>query len=279
MAGEEILLGLFALFVFIGLPIIIIIVFTSVKIVYEYEKGLKFTLGRYNCIMEPGIRFVIPFVQSWTRVDTRINTIDITPQSVITKDNVPVSIDAVVYFRVKDPKKAILNVEDYYYAISKYAQTSLRNVAGEVELDDLLSKREEIASELRKIVDIGTDPWGLDVTILELQDIKLPEDMKRIIARQAEAEREKRAVILKAEGEIIAADDLVKASKNLVATPGALHLRTLASLDDIASDQSNTVTFFVPVELGRTFQEELGKGFNLKEHFKKELEKTRKPPV
>jgi len=216
--------------------------------VYEYERGVKFTLGRFSGIMEPGIRFVIPIIQSWVRVDTRITTIDITPQSVMTKDNVPVAIDAVVYFRVEDPKKAVLNVADYYYAISKFAQTSLRNVVGEVELDELLSKREQIASELRRIVDAGTDPWGLDVPILELQDIKLPENMKRVIARQAEAERERRAVILKAEGEIIAADNLVKASKILTSTPGALHLRTLTSLDDIASDQTNSVTFFVPVE-------------------------------
>ncbi|MCD4739625.1 slipin family protein [archaeon] len=237
----------------------LLILLSSIKIVYEYEKGLKFKFGRFTGILEPGIRFVWPVINSWRRIDTRINTIDIMPQSMITKDNVPVSIDAVVYFRVEDPEKAVLNVEDYYYAISKYAQTSLRNVVGEVELDDLLSKREAIASELRKIVDVKTDEWGLKVTILELQDIKLPEDMKRIIARQAEAEREKRSVIIKAEGETIAADNLVKAATMLTSTPGALHLRTLTSLDDIASDQSNSVTFFVPVELGKTFTEDLGK--------------------
>lgn len=258
MAGE--IMGLLAAIVGIGIfvsPVLIIILLASIKVIYEYEKGVKFTLGKYSGLLSPGIRIILPIIHSWERVDQRITTIDITPQSVMTKDNVPVSIDAVVYFKVKDPEKAILNVENYYYAISKLSQTSLRNVVGEVELDDLLSKREQIASELRKIVDEATDPWGLDVIILELQDIKLPQNMKRIIARQAEAERERRSVVIKAEGEIMAAKNLVEASQNLTATPGALHLRTLSSLDDIASDQSNAVTFFVPVEVGKTFEEHL----------------------
>ena len=258
---SDALIGIFAFFLIPIALLLFFILLGSIKIVYEYERGVKLTLGKFAGIMEPGVRIILPIVQSWTRVDTRINTVDITPQAVITKDNVPVSIDAVVYFRVRDPEKAIIDVEDYHYAIAKYAQTSLRNVVGEVELDELLSKREQIANELRKIVDVGTDPWGLDVAILELQDIKLPDNMKRVIARQAEAEREKRSVIIKAEGEILAADNLVKASKILTSTPGALHLRTLSSLDDIASDQTNSVTFFVPVEVGSTFTEDIGKHF------------------
>ena len=232
----------------IALIFLVLIFLAGIKVIVEYERGVKFRFGKYVGIMNPGLNYVIPFIEGWIKIDTRVFTVDIPSQEVMTKDNIPVNINAVIYYRVKDPEKAVLIVKDYSYAISKYAQTSLRNVVGEVELDELLSKREQIASELRRIVDAGTDPWGLDVPILELQDIKLPENMKRVIARQAEAERERRAVILKAEGEIIAADNLVKASKILTSTPGALHLRTLTSLDDIASDQTNSVTFFVPVE-------------------------------
>lgn len=255
----DVLLSLVSFAIFIGAPILILVLLSGIKIVYEFERGVKFTLGKYSGTMNPGVNFIIPIIQSWKRIDLRIQTIDVPPQDVMTKDNVPVSVDAVVYFRVEDPKKAVINVRDYYYAISKFAQTSLRNVTGEVELDDLLSKREEIAERLRKIVDIGTDPWGLDVTALELQDIKLPEDLKRAFARQAEAEREKRAAIKRSEGEKEAADNLVKASKLLTSTPGALHLRTLATLTDVASDQTNTVHFFVPVEASETYEEALKK--------------------
>lgn len=253
----DLILSLVMLAIFVGLPILILILIAGIKIVYEFEKGVKFTFGKYSGIMTPGVNFVIPLIQSWRRVDLRIQTIDVPPQDVMTKDNVPVSVDAVVYFRVEDPEKAVLNVTDYYYAISKFAQTSLRNVTGEVELDDLLSKREEIAERLREIVDKGTDPWGLDVTALELQDIKLPEELKRAFARQAEAEREKRAAIIRANGEKEAADNLVKASELLTSTPGALHLRTLATLSDVASDQTNTIHFFVPLEAAETYEEAL----------------------
>ena len=253
----DIILSLISFIAFIVGPIVILILLASIKVVYEFERGVKFTLGKYSGLMNPGVNLIIPILQSWRRIDLRVQTIDIPPQDVMTKDNVPASVDAVVYFRVKDPEKAVINVREYTYAISKYAQTSLRKVAGEVELDDMLSKREEIAERLRDIVDVGTDPWGLDVTTIELQDIKLPENLKRAFARQAEAEREKRAAIKRSEGENEAANDLVKASELLTSNPGALHLRTLATLNDVASDNTNTVKFFIPVEAAETYEEEL----------------------
>ena len=222
------------------------LIFISIKIIYEYEKGIKFTLGKFSGTLNPGVNFIIPIIQSIRILDQRIVTIDIPPQEVMTKDNVPVSIDAVIYFRVQNAEKAILNVNDYRYAVSKYGQTSLRNVVGGVELDDLLQKREEIAKKLKEIVDIATDPWGIEVVLLELQDVKLPSDLKRVIARQAEAEREKRAAILKAEGEAIAASDLVKASTILDKAEGAIHLRQLAVLSDVSSDKNNKITFYLP---------------------------------
>ncbi|MBN3037191.1 MAG: slipin family protein [Candidatus Diapherotrites archaeon] len=232
---------------FLGITLLVAFI-GGIKIVMEYQRGIKFTLGRCSGVMDPGLNYVIPFIQSWRRVDTRVKTIDIPAQEVITKDNIPARIDAVVYFKVIDPKKAVLNITDYNYAISKYGQTSLRNVSGEATLDELLSNREQIANKLREIVDIATDPWGLDVVALELQDIELPADLKRIMARQAEAEREKRATIIKAEGEALAADNLSKAANMLSAAPGAMHLRTMDTLGDVASDQSNTVNFILPVE-------------------------------
>ncbi|MBM3309691.1 MAG: slipin family protein, partial [Candidatus Altiarchaeales archaeon] len=164
-------------------------------------------------------------------------------------------INAVIYFKVKDPKKAILNVENYMYAVAKYGQTALRNVAGDATLDELLAERKKIAEKLRKIVDVATDPWGIDVTTLELQDIELPESLKRTMAKQAEAEREKRAVIINAEGEVIASENLVKAAKTLYCVKGALHLRTLQSLNDVASDESNKIVFMVPLEVLRAVEE------------------------
>ena len=215
----------------------------------EYQRGVKFTLGKFSGIMPAGINLVIPLFQSWKRIDTRIVTVDIPKQEVMTKDNVPVNVNAVVYFKVKDPKLAVLEVADYSYAVSKYAQTSLRDVAGEVDLDDLLSKRDQIADKLQKIVDKATDPWGIEVTDIKLQDIELPENLKRTIMKQAEAEREKRAVIIKAEGELVASSNISKAANKIAQSPGGLHLRTLHTLNDLSSDQSNTVVFAVPIEI------------------------------
>src|SRR3989338_957064 len=234
--------------------IIGIIILKGITIVNQYERAVKLRLGKYTGILEPGMHYVIPLVERIEMVDTRIMTIDIPKQEVMTKDNVPVGINAVIYAKVKDPEKAILNVRDFHYAVSKYGQTSLRNVTGEATLDEVLSEREKIASKLEKIVDIATAPWGIDVTNIELQDIELPESLKRTMAKQAEAEREKRATIINAEGEVIAADNVAKAARTLASAPGALHLRTLQTINDLSSDQSNTVIFAVPLEVLRAFE-------------------------
>ncbi|MFC2174246.1 slipin family protein [archaeon] len=227
----------------------IIFISAFVKVVMQYQRGVLFTLGKFSRIMEPGVNVIIPVLQSWRRLDTRIRTLDIPSQEVMTKDNVPVKINAVIYYRVLDPEKAVLNIEDYHYAVSRYGQTSLRDVAGEVELDDLLSKRDQIATRLRDIVDKGTDPWGIDVTEIKLQDIEIAQELKRTIMKQAETEREKRALIIKAEGEVIASENMSKAAQTLAKSPGGLHLRTLQTLNDLSSDQSNTVVFVTPVEI------------------------------
>lgn len=226
-----------------------IFISSFVKVVMEYQRGVLFTLGRYTRIMEPGVNIIIPVIQSWRRLDVRIRTLDIPAQDVMTKDNVPVKINAVIFYKVVDTKKAVLNIEDYDYAVSRYGQTSLRDVAGEVELDDLLSKREQIANKLRDIVDKGTDPWGIEVTEIKLQDIEIAQDLKRTIMKQAETEREKRSLIIKAEGEVIASKNMAKAATTLASSPGGLHLRTLQTLNDLSSDQSNTVVFAVPIEV------------------------------
>ena len=229
--------------------LVIMVLLSSIKIVMEYERGVKFTLGRFSCIMDPGVNLVIPIIQSWKRVDVRILTVDIPSQEVMTKDNVPVNVNAVLYFRVENPEKAILNVQHYAFAVSKYGQTTLRDVVGEVELDELLSNREEVAGKLKEIVDTATDPWGIDVTDIKLQDIEIPSDLKRTIMKQAEAEREKRAVIIKSQGEVIASSNLSKAAVTLAKSPGGLHLRTLHTLNDLSSDKSNTVVFALPIEM------------------------------
>ena len=225
------------------------------RIINQYERGVLFTLGRFSGILKPGLRIVIPILQELVKVDVRERAVDIPKQEVMTKDNVPVNINAVIYFKIYDPGKSVLNVENVYYATSKYGQAALRNVTGQATLDELLSERQKIADKLREIVDIATDPWGIEVTNIELMDIELPEGMKRIMAKQAEAERERRAVIIKAEGEVIAAKNIEKAAKKLCSVRGALHLRTLYSLNDVSSDQTNTINFFVPVEVLRAVEE------------------------
>jgi len=230
------------------------IALSSLRIVNEYERGVKFTLGRYSGMMKPGLRMVIPVLQSWKRVDIRTKAVDVPDQEAMTKDNISAKINAVIYYKIKDASKSVIAVEDFYYAISQLAQTTMRNIVGEVELDDLLSKRDEVAFKIREIIDKASDPWGIDVESVELKDIILPEEMKRVIGKQAEAEREKRAVIIKAEGEVQAANNMSSAANTLSKAPGALHLRTLQSINDISSDQSNTVVFALPLEILRAFQ-------------------------
>ncbi len=221
----------------------------SIKVLPEYKRGVLFTLGRYSGVVGPGLVVIVPFIQWLKTVDLRVTTIDILPQEVITKDNVSVKVNGVVFFRVLDPAKAVLNVSNYLAATSAYAQTTLRDVIGGVTLDELLENREAVAEEIRKIVDAKTDEWGVDITDIKLQDITLPENMKRAMAVQAEAEREKRAVIIKSEGELTAAQNYAKAAKILAQTPGALSLRTLQTINDISKDPSQKFIFVLPIEL------------------------------
>lgn len=232
----------------------IFIVLAGIKIVNQYERGVVLTLGKYTGMRQPGLRIVIPVLQKMYKVDMRLATVDIPRQEVITKDNVTVSVDAVVYFRVTDADKAILDVQNFRLATAQYAQAALRDVVGKVELDTLLSERDKISSEIRAIVDEATAPWGIDVPDVNIQNVELPQDMKRVIGKQAEAEREKRSVIVKARGELEASQNLADAAKTLASHPGALHLRTLATLNDLSSDQSNTVIFAVPIEVLRAFE-------------------------
>ncbi len=231
---------------------------TILRQINQYEKGVFFTLGRFTSIKEPGWRIVIPIFQSLRKVDTRVKAVDVPEQKAITKDNISVGVNAVIYYRVTDVSKAILEVEDYIYAMSQLAQTTMRNAVGEVELDELLSQRDKISERISLVVDKASDPWGIKVSTVELKDIALPADMERTIAKQAEAEREKRAVIIRAEGEVIAAENMAKAAHTLANSPGALHLRTLQSINDISSDQSNTIVFAVPLEVLRAL-EKIGK--------------------
>lgn len=238
---------------YIAAAVAVLVVIASIRQVNQYERGLKFTIGKFTGIMEPGWRLVVPVFQSYRKVDMRVKAVDVPDQNAITKDNVSVLVNAVIYYRVSSAEKAILEVEDFFYAISQYAQTTMRNIVGEVTLDQLLGSREEIANRIKEIVDKETDAWGLQVNNVELKDIKLPETMERTIAKQAEAEREKRAVIITSEGELAASQNIAKAAEVLAASEGALHLRTLQSINDVSSDQSNTIIFTVPLEIIQAF--------------------------
>lgn len=222
--------------------------------VNQYEKGVMFTMGRFTGLKEAGWRVVIPVFQRLHKVDMRVKAVDVPQQQAITKDNIAVGVNAVIYYKVSHADKAILNVENFFFAMSQMAQTTMRNVVGEVELDELLAGRDKISERIRNIVDQASDEWGIKVDNVELKDVVLPENMERTIAKQAEAEREKRAVIIKAEGEVMAAENMAKAANLLSAAPGALHLRTLQSLNDLSSDQSNTVVFATPIEVLRAFE-------------------------
>ncbi len=228
--------------------IVFFIIVSSIRQINQYERGIKFTFGRFTSIMEPGWRIVWPIIQTSQKVDVRTKAVDVPDQNAITRDNVSVKVNAVIYYKVSDAAKAILEVEDFKYAISQYAQTTMRNIVGEVTLDELLSSRDKIADRIREIVDKETDAWGLKVQNVELKDVSLPVEMERTIGKQAEAEREKRAVIINSEGELAASENIAKAASVLAHTPGALHLRTLQSINDMSSDQSNTVVYMVPVE-------------------------------
>ena len=229
--------------------IVVIILLRSIVQIDEYERGVKFTCGKFSSIMNPGWNVVLPIFQSYKKVDIRTKAVDVPEQDAITKDNVSVRINAVIYYKVFDASKAILEVENYYYAVSQLAQTTMRNVVGSVSLNELLGEREKISLEICKIIDEATDPWGIKVENVELKDVSLPEEMKRVIAKAAEAEREKEAILTKAQGEVEASKNLAMAAQTMATTPGAMHLRTLSTINDVSSDQSNTIIFCVPIEV------------------------------
>ena len=233
---------------------LVLYIFAGIKIVNEYERGVRFTLGKYTGIINPGLRVVFPIIQSWRRVDIRVKAVDVPDQDCMTKDNVSVNVNAVLYYQVSGAEKAILKVEHYGYAVSQLAQTTMRDVVGEVTLDKLLAERDAISKRIKQIVDKATDPWGIKIESVELKHIELPQDMKRTMAKEAEAEREKRAVIIKAQGEVLAATNMAKAAKMLSGSKGALHLRTLQTLNDLSSDQSNTIIFATPIEVLDAFK-------------------------
>jgi regulator of protease activity HflC (stomatin/prohibitin superfamily) len=242
--------------------IIVFVLLISIRQINEYQRGVKFQLGKYIKTLEPGWRLVVPVFQSMRKVDVRVKAVDVPDQEAITKDNISARINAVIYYKVTDAAKAIVQVENYRHAVGQLAQTTMRNIVGEMELDELLTKRDQASEKIKSIVDALSDPWGIKVEHVELKDITLPEEMKRTIAKQAEAERERRSVIIKSEGELQAAEKLQQAARMLAESPGALHLRTLSTLNDLSSDQSNTVVFAIPVEILRAFD-------GLTEHFGK----------
>ena len=239
---------------YIAAMLLAALVLASIRQINQYERGVKFTFGKYSGMMDPGWRLVWPIIQFYKKVDMRIKAMDVPHQKAITRDNVSVEVNAVIYFQVSSAEKSVLEIEDFMYAISQYAQTTMRNIVGGVTLDELLANRDKIAEHIKDVVDKETDAWGLKVHNVELKDVSLPETMERTIAKQAEAEREKRAVIITSEGELAASQNMAEAARVLAQSPGALHLRTLQSINDISSDQSNTVIFTVPMEILKAFQ-------------------------
>ncbi len=236
------------------LGIVFFIILISIRQVNQYQRGVKFQLGKYIKTVEPGWRLVFPVIQNMSRVDIRVKAVDVPFQEAITKDNVSAKINAVIYYKVSNAAKAVLEVENFRFAVSQLAQTTMRNVCGEMELDELLANRDAAAGRIKEIVDKATDPWGVSVETVELKDVILPDDMQRVIAKQAEAERERRAVVIKSSGEVEAASNLATAAEMLHSQTGALHLRTLNTLNDLSSDQSNTVIFALPLEVLRAFE-------------------------
>lgn len=248
--------------------IVVIILLRSIRQVNEYERGVKFRFGKFAKILNPGWNLILPVIESMKKVDIRTKAVDVPEQDAITKDNVSIRINAVLYYKIFDASKAIIAVEDYRYAVAQLAQTTMRNAVGAVSLDELLAERDKISEEICKIVDEATDPWGIKVENVELKDVALPEEMKRVIAKVAEAEREKAAVITKSVGEVEASENLAKAAEIMSSTPGALHLRTLSTINDISSDQSNTIIFAIPLEVLRAFEGSEGKS-NIVDNIKK----------
>ncbi len=227
----------------------VILLFSGIKQLYQYERGVVFTLGKFSNVREPGLRWITPIFQTMRKVDIRIKTAEIPKQEVITKDNIPLLANTVVYFRVEKPAEAIIKIEDFEFAVKQYTQAALRDVVGNSELDFVLTEREKIASSIKTIVDGETNGWGVDIESIKIQEIELPAEMKRAMAKQAEAERERRAVIISAEGELEASKNLRKAAENLSKNPAAIHLRTLQTIRDIAADPSEKIVLFLPSDV------------------------------
>lgn len=237
------------IFLIWSIGIVVLVILFGLRVIDQYDRGVVLTLGKYTSTRQPGLTWLLIGFQKMTKIDMRITTTDIPQQEVITKDNVPVGINAVVYFQVQSAANAILNIKDYTLAVSQYAQAALRDVIGGIELDSLLSEREQIAEAIQKIVITATQSWGLLVTDIKIQDIELPADMKRVMAKQAESERERRAIIIRAEGEFQASERLAQAAKILSSVPGGLSMRTLQTIEKINPDPSKTVIFALPVEV------------------------------
>jgi regulator of protease activity HflC (stomatin/prohibitin superfamily) len=221
----------------------------GIKLIYQYERGVIFTLGRFGGIRNPGLTLIVPIIQTMRKVDMRIKTADIPRQEVMTRDNIPMLVNAVVYFKVVDPEAVIIKIEDHIFAVRQYTQAALRDVIGNSEMDSVLTERETIAESIKKIVDAETSGWGVDVESIKIQEVELPAEMKRAMAKQAEAERERRAMVINSQGELTASENLRKAAEQLAKSPGALHLRTLQTIRDIASDPSEKIVLFLPSEL------------------------------
>ena len=245
----EALVGLLLFLLPFGAITLFVVLISGIRIVNQYERGIVLTLGKFSGIRNPGLNIIIPVIQTMRKVDVRSTPVDVPKQEVITKDNVTVGVDAVVYFRVLDAAKAVLETSNYVYATSQFAQAALRDVIGNVELDEVLSKREDISQQIKQIVDQETDKWGIDVENVKIQNIELPQEMKRAMAKQAEAERERRANIIGADGEKQAAQTLAEAAALLATTPGAINLRTLNTLERISTEPSQKTMFIMPVEM------------------------------
>ena len=247
-----------AVFFIMIMVFLLIVILSNIHIIQQYERGVVFTLGKYSGVRNPGITVVIPWFQSMRRVDVRSTPIDVPKQEVITKDNVTVNVDAIVYFRVLDPAKALLETTNYVYATTNFAQAALRDITGNFELDELLSKRDEISAQIKEIVDKETDKWGIDIENVKLQNIELPADMKRAMAKQAEAERERRAAIIVADGEKASAQAVSEAANLLAKTPGGLKIRTLQTLEQISSDPSQKTVIVLPNDMKEVVKHHLG---------------------
>jgi regulator of protease activity HflC (stomatin/prohibitin superfamily) len=234
--------------ILIPIVILVIVLLSMLRQINEYERGVVLTMGRFTGIKEPGWKIIVPIFQQMKKVDMRVKAVDVPDQKALTKDNVSVGVNAVIYYKMVDAGKSVINIENVHYAILQLAQTTMRNVIGEVTLDQLLAERSHISEKIQTVVEATCIEWGIDISTVELKDIALSHDMERTIGKVAEAQRERQATIIASEGEVMASENMAKAAAMLAATPGALHLRTLQSINDMSSDQSNTVVYMVPVE-------------------------------